>query len=166
MWGTIYLIQRQHEKAIAAGQKSIELDPNNAEAYALLAQTTWYSGRSDEAITLMQQAMRLSPYPPAYFLAFLGWAYQGAGRYQEAVPVFEKLFERAQKGEFYLLFANLMLACIYGEMGEYRKAREHGAEVLKIYPDISLEWIRSLHYFKNPDQLERLLDGFRAAGIK
>jgi adenylate cyclase len=165
LWGTLYLIQRQHEKAIAAGQKSIELDPNNTEGYALLAQTIYYSGRSDEAITLIQQAMRLSPYPPAYYLIILGMAYQGAGRYQEAHPVLQKLLDRAQKGEFSPLFANNMLTINYALMGNYKKAREHWAEVLKIYPKASLEWIRGLSFFKDPDQLESLLDAYRAAGI-
>jgi adenylate cyclase len=57
------------------------------------------------------------------------------------------------------------LTGIYGAMGEDRKAREHAAEMRKIYPDVSLEFIRTLNFFKDPDQLERLLDGFRAAGI-
>ena len=165
-WGTLYLTQRQHEKAITAGQKSIELDPNNADGYALLAQTMYYSGRPDETITLMQQARRLSPYPPAYFLIVLGLGYQGAGRYQEAVPVFKKLLDRAQEGEFSLLLAHYVLAGIYGEMGEYRKAREHVSEVRKIYPGASLELIRTTSFFKDPDQLERVLESFRAAGLK
>jgi tetratricopeptide (TPR) repeat protein len=29
-WGTIYILQGQHEKAIAEGQKAIDRDPNNA----------------------------------------------------------------------------------------------------------------------------------------
>jgi adenylate cyclase len=166
LWASLYLIQRQHEKAITAGRKAIELEPNYADGYALLAQIMYYSGRSDEAITLMQQAMRLSPYPPAYYLIFLGWGYQGAGRYQEALSVFQKLLERAQAGEFSLLFAHNNMTTSYSLMGDYEKAREHWAEVLKIYPKASLEWIRSFHFFKDPEQLERLLDAYRAAGIK
>ena len=166
LWASLYLIQRQHEKAIAAGQKAIELDSNFADGYALLAQIMYYSGRPDEAITLSKQAMRLAPYTPAYYLIFLGWGYQGAGRYQEALQVFQKLLNRAQRGEISLIFANNLLTSIYATMGNYKKAREHWAEVLKLYPEASLEWIRSLHFFKNPEKLERLLDAYRAAGIK
>lgn len=166
LWASLYLIQRQHGKAIAAGQKAIELAPNFADGYALLAQIMYYSGRSDEAITLMQQAMRLFPYPPAYYLIFLGWGYQGAGRYQEALPVFQKLLARAQEGEFSPLFAHNNMTTSYSLIGDYKKAREHWAEVLKIYPNASLKWVRSFHFFKDPDQLERLLDVYRAAGIE
>jgi TolB-like protein/Flp pilus assembly protein TadD len=92
-------------------------------------------------------------------------AYQGAGRYQEARPVLLKLFDRAQKDKISPLFANNMLTLNYALMGDYKKAREHWAEILKIYPDASLEWIRTFHFFKEPDQLERLLDAYRAASI-
>jgi adenylate cyclase len=166
LWASLYLIQRQHEKAITAGKKAIELDVNNADAHALLAQIMYYSGRSDEAITLMQQAMRLSPYPPAYYLIFLGWGYQGAGRYQEALSVFQKFLERAQAGEISLIFAHYNMTTSYSLMGDYEKAREHWAEFLKIDPNASLKWVSSIHFFKDPDQLERLLDVLRAAGIE
>jgi adenylate cyclase len=166
LWASLYLIQRQHEKAIAAGQKAIELNPNFADGYALLAQIMYYSGRPDEAITLSKQAMRLAPYTPAYYLVFLGWGYQGAGRYQEALSVFQKLLDRAQAGEFSLLFAHINMTTSYSLMGDYEKAREHWAEVLKIYPNASLKWISRFHFFKDPDQLERVLDVYRAVGIE
>jgi TolB-like protein/predicted Zn-dependent protease len=165
LWASLYLIQRQHDKAIVAGQKAIELNPNNANGYALLAQIMFYSNRPDEAITLMQKAMRLSPYPPAYYLLFFGMAYQVAGQYQEAHPVLLKLLDRAKKGEFYLLFAHNTLALNFALMGDYKKAQEHWTEVLKIYPDASLDFVRSLHYFKDPAPLERFLDAYRAAGV-
>jgi adenylate cyclase len=166
LWASLYLIQRQHEKAITAGKKAIELDVNNADAHALLAQIMYYSGKPDEAIILSKQAMRLAPYPPAYYLIFLGWGYQGAGRYQEALSVFQKFLDRAQAGEISLIFAHYNMTTSYSLMGNYEKAREHWAEVLKIYPNASLKWVSSIHFFKDPDQLERLLDVLRAAGIE
>jgi tetratricopeptide (TPR) repeat protein len=54
----------------------------------------------------------------------------------------------------------------YSLLGDYEKAREHWAEVLKLYPDASLKWVSSFHFFKDPDQLERLLDVLRAVGIE
>ena len=166
LWASLYLIQRQHEKAIAAGKKAIELDTNNADAHVLLAQIMFYSGRPDEVIKLMKKAMRLAPYPPAWYLCWLSAGYQGAGRYQEAQSVLLKLLDRAKKGEFSLLFANNLLAMNHALMGNYKKAREYWVEVQEIYPDASLEWIRSWSFFKDPDELERLLDAYRAAGIE
>jgi adenylate cyclase len=166
LWATLYWIQRQHEKAIAAGKKAIELDANNANAYSGLAQIMYYSGRPDEAITLSKQSMRLAPYYPAFYLVPLGWGYQETGRYQEALEVFQNLLKRAQKGEFSLLYAHYNLTTSYSLLGDYEKAREHWAEVLKINPNASLKWVSSFHFFKDPDQLERLLDVLRAVGIE
>ncbi len=69
--GTIYLHQRQHEKAITAGNRSIALAPNLSIAHAHLAATMFYAGCFEEAIALMKKAMRLSPYYPAFYLNHL-----------------------------------------------------------------------------------------------
>jgi tetratricopeptide (TPR) repeat protein len=166
LWASLYLIQRQHEKAITSGEKSIELAPSYALNYALLAQTMYFSGRFDEAITLAKQSIRLSPHPPAFFLAFLGMSYRGAGRYQDALPLFKKLLLRAQKGEYSLMLAHVLVSSAYAGMGEYEKARDHWGKAEKENPKISLEWFRKVSFFKNPENLENVLRPLKAAGIK
>jgi adenylate cyclase len=47
--GGIHLFQKRHEKAIAAGERSIALGPNNATSHVLLAHTMYYVGRFEEA---------------------------------------------------------------------------------------------------------------------
>jgi TolB-like protein/class 3 adenylate cyclase len=50
--GTIYLMQRQYEKAIAEGQTAISLDPNYADGYAMLSQIMRLSGRFEDALAI------------------------------------------------------------------------------------------------------------------
>jgi adenylate cyclase len=56
-WSTIYLYQRQYEKAIAEGKKSIELGPSNALNYELFSLTMYYAGNFDDAVDLAEQAV-------------------------------------------------------------------------------------------------------------
>ena len=163
--GSIYLIQRQHDKAIAEGQKSIEFGPNSALSYALFSQIMYYAGNFDEAIASAEQAIRLAPNPPAWYLVELGKAYRLAGRYQDALEVFEKLLERAQKGEYPLWIPHNNLTITYSMMGQTEKAQIHLAEVQKSNPKFSLELVRKINFFKDPNQLEAVLDSLRKAGL-
>ena len=67
----IYMMQGQYDNAIAEGQRAIELDPNNSRNHIVLAQNLEYAGRPEEAIVHAKKAMRLEPYYPAWFLAYL-----------------------------------------------------------------------------------------------
>jgi len=55
LWSTIYLGQGQHEKAIEAGRRALELGPNNACNTAILAQIMCFAGRVKEAVELMEK---------------------------------------------------------------------------------------------------------------
>jgi adenylate cyclase len=164
--GSIYLIQRQHKKAITEGQKSVELGPNSAVNHALYSQTMYYAGNPDEAIASAEQAIRLCPKCPAWYLVELGNGYRLAGRYQDALGTFKKLLERAQKGEYPPWRSHYILAITYSMMGQSEKAQIHLAEAQKYNPKLSLEYVRKISFFKDPNQLEALLDALRKAGLK
>ena len=164
--GTIYLIQRQHEKAIAEGQKSIEFGPNSALSFVLFSQTMYYAGNFDEAIALAEQAVRLCPSCPTWYRVVLGRSYILAGRYQDSLMVFKKLLERAQGSEYVLWRVNHYLTITYSMMGQTDKAQIHLAETQKFNPKYSLELVRKINFFKDPNQLEAVLDSLRKAGLK
>jgi adenylate cyclase len=136
--GSIYLILRQHEKAIAEGQKSIEFGPNSALSYALFSQTMYYAGDFDEGIALAEQAVRLCPGCPAWYKVSLGRNYMLAGRYQDSFVIFKKLVEQAEVSEYVLWRANHYLTITYSMMGQTDKAQIHLAEAQKFNPRYSL----------------------------
>jgi len=163
--GTLYMIMRQHEKAIEEGQKSIEFGPNSALSHILFAQTMYYAGNFDDSIALAEQAVRRCPGCPAYYRIILGRNYMLAGRYQDALVIFEKEVEQAQGSEYVLWRANSYLAMTYSMMGETEKAQIHLAEVKKFNPKYSLEYVRKTNFFKDPHHLEAILDSLRKAGL-
>jgi tetratricopeptide (TPR) repeat protein len=102
-------LQQQYDRAIAAGERAIALDPNNAESYAMQSNVLILVGRPEEALRVVEQAMQLNPrYPPLYLVA-LGSAYRLTGRYAEAIATQKEAISRGPN----FLGAYLNLAVSY-----------------------------------------------------
>jgi TolB-like protein/lipoprotein NlpI len=105
----VYTQQQQSDQAIAEGERAIVLDPNNADSYAMQAEPLSLAGRPEDALRVIEQAMRLNPrYPPNY-LFYLGLAYRLTGRYSEAIATLKEAISRSPN----LITAHLNLAISY-----------------------------------------------------
>jgi len=162
--GNIYLIQRNHEKAISILNENIALNPNVDGAYAVLAVVLFFSGRFEESVEMIKKSMRLCPYYPPWYLEHLGRCYIGIGRYDEAIEAFNRLKDRCRKGECATFRALVGLAVVYVELGREEEARDYMAEALKANPKLSLESAKR-QPFKNPSDLHRLIEAYRKAGM-
>lgn len=158
----IHLFSREYDEAIAYGEKAVAIEPNHADATLELARTLEYAGRPEEAIELVKKAMRLSPYYPEWYLGVLAVAYRLAGNYDEAISAFEKRRERNPDSSL----PHLGLALLYTEVGREEEAREAAAEVLKRNPKFSLKQVTNRLPYKDPAEVERIIVGFRKAGLK
>jgi TolB-like protein/Tfp pilus assembly protein PilF len=157
-----YLLTRQHEMAITEGQSALAHDPNDPLGYIVMAKIMHYSGRFEEAISMIKTGMRLhGPHFPAHYLLWLGVPLHMAGRNEEALPVFEKLLER----RFLELYVQVNLAVVNMKLGREEEARKHANEVLRLNPKFSLEWWSKMELFKDPAHLERRLGPMRKAGL-
>ena len=83
----LYLLRKEHDKAIAALERAIALNPNGADAYVHLGCMFTVTGKPEEGIKLIEKAMRLNPIPPVHYLNYLGDAYYSLGRYEDAIEV-------------------------------------------------------------------------------
>ncbi len=164
-WGQVYLMQKQHDKAIASGKKAIDFDPNDSLSHMHLSIIMLYSGRFEEAISLARRAIRLNPYCQSWYYSFYGLSLRLAGRYQEAIEVYKKQLELAQKEKGNLFLPHQGLAAAYALMGREEKANAHTKEALKTFPTASLEYARKVNPFKNPEHLESYLNSLRKAGF-
>jgi len=165
--GRLHMMQGQFEQAIAVGEKAIALGPSHDLPYLILGGTMRYAGRFEESITLMKKGMRLNPQYPAWCLYYLANSYFFAERYEESIEAGKPLLERAQKGEFHILFVHLVLSAAYMELGRKEEARAHAAEVLGINPKLSLEYLRKVNkrQYKHPADYEPYLEALRKAGL-
>jgi tetratricopeptide (TPR) repeat protein len=88
-------VLQQYDQAIAEGERAITLEPNNADSYAYQSNILHLAGRPEEALRVVEQAMRLNPRYPPFYLFDLGVAYRMTGRYAEAVATLQEVISRS-----------------------------------------------------------------------
>jgi adenylate cyclase len=159
--GRIYLTKGKYDEAITEGERAVALNPDSALVNAALAFSLGYAGRPEDAIVLYKKAIRLSPIADLWFLAYLGSCYRMTGRYEEAISEYKKVIKRSSDS----VFAHLGAAATYSLWEHEKEAQAEVAEVLRIDPKFSLETFRKGQLYKNPKEVERLIDALRKAGL-
>jgi len=161
MLSLVYMARKQHDKAVAYGEKVLSLAPNFASMIANTAVIFFYSGRPEEAIELVKKAMRLSPYYPSWYLPILGLSYRLTGQYEEAISALEGWRDRKAKG----MLPHIVLAFTYVEAGREEDAQASVAEALKQNPKASIKGYAATIPYKDPAEVERIKDSLRKAGL-
>jgi adenylate cyclase len=161
--GYYHLLAHAHDQAIAAGERSVELNPNHADNAANLACSYAVSGRPVEAIALMQRAIRLSPIYPTWYLNILGFGHYQSGQYDEA----EKVLKHALQREPEYADCRLILAGVHHSRGRMDEARREAQEVMRQNPGFRLrEFEARLAIVKDREMLSRFLDMLRQLGLQ
>lgn len=160
--GFVYLYgQARHEDATAEAQRAIRLDPNYADAYALLSSAYFFAGALDKTIDLDQEAMRINPASSFIYHIHLGRRQYLEGRYHEAL---ETLLSAAAKNYNYLP-THVWLAATYAKLGDLEEAEWSADQVRTLDPNFSIEnWMRRRPY-KDPEHRRLLVSGLQAAGL-
>ena len=148
--GHVLRAQKLWEEAILEYEAALELNHNSAYALNSLGWCKLYSGSIDEAIPLVEQAIRLSPRDPviASFYNMIGTAYLVHSHTDEAIVWFEK----ARKASPGVPIIRSRLAAAYALRGETERGASELAEArrlsgggpfssiarLKAYPNVGL----------------------------
>ena len=161
MLGGIRLYQRRYEEAIEGGQRSIALAPNVADHHVLYALTLNFIGRPQEAMDLIERAMRLSPFYPDWYLGILGISYRLLGRIDDALATDHERLRRNPANAF----SDLRLAALYSHLGQIDRAQFHLREALRKNPSYSVRQVRVTDPYQDEVEMERYLNLLRAAGL-
>jgi adenylate cyclase len=157
-----YLWQKHYEQALAGMERAAALASKDAVSSAFLAEVLGGMGRAEEALRMIEQALRLKPLPADGHLSSVGAAYYMAGRSEEVVVPLKQWVSRYPN----VLGAHLTLAAVYSELGKEAEAHAEAAEVLRINPKFSLEVHKERAPIKDPALLERHIAALRKAGLK
>ncbi len=161
LMGRLALFKREYEQAIEYAQRSVELSPSHADNTALLGLYLSFAGRHAEALQVMNRAMRLGPYYPNWYLDIVGSANRFLGNYDEAINALEQNRDRTPNSPRPYIW----LASTYAEAGRDEAARAAAKELLTRNPKFSVKQFAKFQAWKNPEDLERLVDGLRKAGL-
>ena len=156
-----HLSKRDHEAAISASEKSVELAPGNAEILGIAAMLQLKSGRPERALELIKKAFRLCPVNPVWFCSVLGNAYRVLGQNDSAIAAFQAAVKRG--GEF--LAVRVGLASILGELGRKDEAKRSVSEILRIDPSFSIRNYLSGLSYKDPTVIAKFKSGLLKAGL-
>ena len=159
----LFLYQKfDHTQAENEVRRALAIDPNEAEASALIAEIQLYTDRYNEAIQYLQKAMRLNPGFPQRYRFLIGQAKFHQGDFRSALDAMAKFCETASMLAYYRS-CKLNEASANAHIGQISKARS----IIKIYANrnlASLETMVVMQFpFKNRTPREALITGIRLA---
>jgi adenylate cyclase len=157
-----YRMKGEHDNAIAEGKRAVELDPNSADAHVWLGIALYTADRAEEAVPLLEKAIRLNPFAHTWYFLQLGQAYSYSGRHDEAIAAYQRALQLSPNN----LFAHLGLTATYILLGRDKEASPHVKEILKISPGFSLDRYAEKMPQKNQAEKERRINALRKAGLK
>jgi adenylate cyclase len=158
---SIYLVMRQHDKAVAEGERAVALNPNGAMAYVALAGIAGCAGKWEESISYSKQAIRLSPFSEPMDYWILGRSYFMMGQHDEAIITLKK----AVQINVDFLPAHVFLAACYSSLGRDAEATAAAKEVLRINPKFSVESYAKTLPYKNKADIGREVAALLKAGL-
>jgi len=87
---------RQHERALAAAQQAIDLNPNFAFGHFALGETRIFQGHFSQGLDPILRCLRLSPRDSlaSFFVSLVALAHYHLGNYSEAMRWSERALQR------------------------------------------------------------------------
>lgn len=160
--GYIHLYTKgEHDRAIEAAKRAIELDPNYPDGYALLSSAYFFSGQPEKSLPLDRKAMRLNPVASFMYYMHQGRSHYIQGRYTEAIQVLQEAVDRNNTQ----IQAHLWLAATYAQMDKLDDAEWEKEQIFTLNPEFSVEnWVE-MRLYKNQDYKDQILEGLQKAGI-
>ncbi len=162
--GVVHFFLKNHDVALSYYERAVAVNPNEAENRGLLGAALGVAGDYDAALDQFEMAMRLSPRDAhiASWYNYLGIAAFVVGRDEEAAEWAAKTVQANPTfpGGYRTLAAS------YGNLGRLTEAEAAREKLQELLPRLTIGQLRErLPYFKDPDKLERYLDGLRKAGL-
>lgn len=164
MLGLTYLwAKREHELAVDAVQRSVDLNPSAALAYHLLACVLEFSGRSADAIPHLHTIQRLDPH-----YQFESVALGDLALSHLSLEEFDTSVEFAKKAIRVLpsnVRAYQRMAASLGHLGRIGDASAALNKVFELQPEFSVVALDETYPFKHQHQRALFLEGLRKAGL-
>ena len=156
--GLAHLYKKEHDPAIAAYERALQLNPNDADLLAEMGDCLVYVRQAERSVKLLERAMRLNPYYPDAYLWYLGDAYFQLGEYEKTIETLQKMRDGSE--------GHRLMAASHAYLGNTKEAERHARALLEVHPNFTTEQWRKVPPHKHPEDTELLVDGLRKAGLR
>ncbi|MBY0330247.1 MAG: winged helix-turn-helix domain-containing protein [Acetobacteraceae bacterium] len=148
-----------HQRALAEAERAKALNPSDTFITEILAETLLWMGRGDDAVALLEAALRLDPAGRASPVRYtIVGAYFTAGRYPEALAA----VDRGLADHPNLAFLHAIRAAILVQLGRMDEARQSYAAMQRVQPNFPVEAFG--HQYADPAIRDRLQGALLRAG--
>ena len=156
---TIYLYRRDFDKAEQHLQRAFDLNPNDPDAMMMKGRLLAFRGKPEEALALMETAVRLNPLRPRWYDGYFGVALYSLRRFAEAAQAFKQM-------PLPTSWSNARIAACYAQLERTAEAQAAVAEVLQFQPDFSTaEYMHKSVLLEHAEDRELLREGLIRAGL-
>jgi TolB-like protein/class 3 adenylate cyclase len=158
----LQVVDRRYEEAIGSAERAVALGPSDSEAYMALSLVLTFAGRHAEAVSAIETAQRFNPSLSTSERLVAGLAFLLHGDYARAIETLKRARAEAPR----LIDIHTLLAAAYARAGRLSEARDAAMEARRTVPVTSVELWRVLYaHFRNGQDLERVLEAMREAGL-
>jgi len=161
--GIVQMVTGDGERAVRMMRAAVVQNPSSARALSFLGQLVGMRGDPDQGITLLQEAVRLSPRDPMLFSMFasIGICHFAADRLEDARYWLQRSIDLRDSEP--LSWA--MLAACAALLGWEEEARLAVDELTRVAPSFRLAAFRRVSNSVRSDYLDRFEAGLRHAGF-
>ncbi len=167
-YGTMSRISRlkkDMETAIVYARKSVQQAPNDSGRHYMLCLALAMGEEFEESVDSCETALRLAPFRPVNYVLQLAWSLVGNTQYDKSIPIFKEVIDRSLQS-FYAYLAYKGLTAAYELSDRHVDAHLAAQNVLRMNPKFSLENESRLSPAKEGPFKERMINAYRAAGLK
>ena len=167
-YGTLSRISRlkkDTDNAILYARKGVQQGPNDSGQHYMLCIALHIGEKFNEAVDSCQTALRLTPFRPVNYVMQLGWSLVGNRQYDASITLFKEVIDRSPQSFFaYIAFKGLTAA--YELTGRHAEAQWSAQNVMRMNPNFTLESESRLSPAKEGPFKKRIMNAYRAAGLK
>jgi tetratricopeptide (TPR) repeat protein len=157
-----FFVAGNHQEAAAMAERTLQLDPKNADAYLLLATIYVHSNEYKKAEAYFESSMRLNPTPASIYFHIGAIAHLLQGDYPTAVDLFKKSLRINPER----LLGKIYMTITMVRMNRLNDAKWYAEEILAASPDFNAEQWANKQPFKDLKIKRQFRDDLRRAGLK
>jgi len=149
------------DQALAMGKRLILLYPGSADSRVQYALALLSSGRPQESISMVKDAMRLNPRHPLWYQSILAYALDVAGQPEDALEVLDGILSQQPNYFPVVLFRTGILA----REGREKEAKEVMTDLRRINLNFRLVHVPAFFLMRDQEYVAAFTEGLRKAGL-